>query len=151
MARVRLPQLKNIDFTTKLRVHVEHLNYGAHVGNDKFLSLIHEARIQFFEKLGGSELDFDGVGLIMTDAQIIYKAEAFRGDHLRIDIAVEELAKSRFELHYKLTRIHNDGDDEDEKEVARIQTGMAFFDYDQRRLAPAPKRFEELFQGRQSS
>lgn len=145
MARVRLPQIKHIDFTTELTVNVEHLNYGGHVGNDKFLSLIHEARIRFLESLGGSELDFEGVGLIMTDAQIMYKAEVFRGEKLRVDIGVEELVKSRFELHYRLTRLSDD------KEVARLQTGMAFFDYRERRLAPVPKKFEASFQERQSS
>lgn len=142
MARVRLPQIKNIDFSTELAVHVGHLNYGGHVGNDKFLSLAHEARIRFLEELGGTELDFDGVGLIITDAQLMYKAEVFRAERLRIDMGVEELSKSRFELHYKLTRIH------DGKEVARLQTGMAFFDYSQRQLAPAPQRFVNLFQQR---
>lgn len=142
MARVRLPQIKNIDFTTELTVHVEHLNYGGHVGNDKFLGLAHEARIRFLEELGGTELDFDGVGLIMTDAQLMYKAEVFRAERLRIDMGVEELSKSRFELHYKFTRIHDD------KEVARLQTGMAFFDYSQRQLVPSPQRFVNLFQQR---
>jgi 4-hydroxybenzoyl-CoA thioesterase len=138
-----LPQIKNIDFSTELTVHVEHLNYGGHVGNDKFLSLAHEARIRFLEKLGGSELDFDGVGLIMTDAQVMYKAEVFRAEQLRVDMGVEELTKSRFELHYKITRL------EDDKEVARIQTGMAFFDYTQRILGRAPQSFENKFRERQ--
>lgn len=145
MARLRLPQIKNIDFSTELNVHVEHLNYGGHVGNDKFLALVHEARIRFLEELGGSELDFEGVGLIMTDAQILYKAEVFRGERLRVEIGVEELFNSRFELHYRLTRLS------DAQEVARVQTGMAFFDYQQRRAAPAPKKFKEQFQNRQNS
>jgi 4-hydroxybenzoyl-CoA thioesterase len=145
MARVRLPQIKNIDFSTELTVHVEHLNYGGHVGNDKFLSLAHEARVRFLEALGGSELDFDGVGLIMTDAQIMYKAEVFRAERLCVDMGVEEFMKSRFELHYRITRL------EDGKEVARIQTGMAFFDYTERVLAMAPQSFETKFKERQIS
>jgi acyl-CoA thioesterase FadM len=51
-------------FSTELTIRITDLNYGGHVGNDSFLSLIQEARQQYLKKLGYGELDFEGSALI---------------------------------------------------------------------------------------
>ena len=63
------------------------MNYGGHVGNDSFLSLIHEARQQFLNHFGYSELQFENVSLIMADASIEFKKELNYGDEVKISVA----------------------------------------------------------------
>lgn len=121
-------------FTTELTVRVSDLNYGGHVGNDTMLTLMQEARTQFYRELGfKSEVSFEGtVGQIITDATIQYKAEAFLGDVLRIRIAMAGFNKYGFEMYYiienKLT----------EKKVALGKTGIVCFDYGKRKIAAIP-------------
>ncbi len=52
MARIEVQLPEKFIFSTELAVRVTDLNYGNHVGNDSTLGLMHEARLQFYRKLG---------------------------------------------------------------------------------------------------
>ena len=58
MPRIKLKPLNYYSFQTEITVRVTDLNYGGHLGNDKLLSLIHEARVAFLACFGFSEMDF---------------------------------------------------------------------------------------------
>jgi acyl-CoA thioesterase FadM len=47
MPRIKLKPLSEYSFHTDIVVRTTDLNYGGHLGNDKLLSLIHEARVAF--------------------------------------------------------------------------------------------------------
>ena len=47
MARVHLEPLTNYPFATTINVRTTDLNYGGHLGNDRLLSLVHEASAGF--------------------------------------------------------------------------------------------------------
>ena len=123
MARVKIQLPEVFSFFTQIPVRISDINYGGHVGNDAILSLIHEARLHFLKSFGFTELEFAGVGLIMADAAIEFKGEAFYGDVLKAYVAVEEISRIGFELYYKLVK------GEEETVVAVAKTGMICFDY----------------------
>lgn len=135
MARVEIPLPEHWLFHTELSVRVGDLNYGGHLGNDALLRLAHEARVRFLQSYGYSELDVEGRGLIMADAAVVYRAEAFQGDRLRFALALGEISRSSFELLYHVTRTSDD------REVARLKTGMVFFDYAARQICRIPPAF----------
>lgn len=137
MARVKIALPTVFHFTTKLEVRIEHLNYGAHLGNDRLLAFAHEARVRFLAKLGLKELMEDQSGLIMTDSIVSYKAEAFWGDELIFSLGFGETGPRSFELIYEVRN-------QDDKEVARIQTGLVFFDYKLRKITKAPLSYSPL-------
>jgi len=135
MARVKIPLPKSFPFATEIPVRVTDINYGGHLGNDRVLALIHEARVQFLQSMGFSELDIGGVGTIMVDAVLVYKSEAFQGDTLRIEVATGEFLKFGFDLFYRVTNKATG------REVARAKTGLAYFDYGRHKLTRAPQPF----------
>jgi len=65
MQRVKIKLPDNFNFSTNIKIRITDLNYGGHVGNDSFLSLIHEARQQFFNFFGYAELKIENASLIM--------------------------------------------------------------------------------------
>ena len=134
MARIEINLPETFLFSTELKVRVTDLNYGNHVGNDNILGLIHEARMQFYRSLGfKNELSFEGsIGQVISDAAIVYKAEAFFGDVLICEIAAADFNKYGFDLLYRLTNNENG------REVARAKTGIVCFDYAKRKVAAAP-------------
>lgn len=138
MPRVRLKQLDQYPFSTKIVVRVTDLNYGGHLGNDSLLSLVHEARVAFLDIHGFSELDCGGVSLTMGDAAIAYQGEAYAGDELIIEVAAGEPSKSGFRLFYRLTR-SSDG-----QKIALAETGMVCFDYKAKKIKPLPKAVEDI-------
>jgi len=126
-------------FETELVVRVSDLNYGGHLGNDRVLTLFHEARVRWLASLGWTELDLDGVGLIQTEAHLRYRAQARLGDVLTCSVSVADVQSRRFNLRYELAR------PVDSARIASGTTALCFFDYAQQRLASAPAAFLERF------
>lgn len=139
MPRLKIDLPSSFPFKTEIAVRVGDVNYGGHLGNDSLLTLLHEARLLFLASKGMSELNAGGVGLTMASAGLSFKAEAFHGDLLEIEIAVTEIGPAGFELAYKVVR------KSDAKEVARAFTSMAFFDYAKRKIAKTPEAFSAAF------
>lgn len=139
MARVKLDIPDTFEFSTEIPVRITDVNYGGHLGNDALLALIHEARMRFFNHHGFTEANVGGVGIIMTDVVIIYKAECFYGDILRIEVGVEDMGKSGCDIVYRLSNRKTG------KEVARAKTGIVFFDYGKRKVMEVPEVFSAIF------
>jgi acyl-CoA thioesterase FadM len=139
MARIKIDLPGTFSFTATIPVRITDMNYGNHVGNDALLSIIHEARMQFLLKHGCTELNFDGVGLIMTDVGIEFKKEIFYGDTLEIKIAVADLTSIGFDLYYLIEKQK----DNNKLTVAFAKTGMLCYDYDRKKITAVPSSAKE--------
>ncbi len=135
MPRTKLQLPSTFPFHTDLDVRIADINYGGHLGNDAVLTLAHEARIRFLRSLGYTEFNIEGRGIIMTDALVIYRAEAFHGDQMSVHIAVDDVQYHTFDLLYRFVRTA------DGVEIARVKTGLAIFDYEKKAIAPLPEEF----------
>lgn len=144
MGRVKLkfPD-ENPLFTTTIPIRVGDLNYGNHVGNDSILSIIHEARMQLLHRAGYTELNIEGIGLILADVMIAYKGESFYGDVLTVKLYVEELTGHSFNLLYHISTLRNNAG----TDIAHAKTGMVCFDYNDRKIAPMPEKLKLLLEG----
>jgi len=139
MPRVKVELPDSFRFQTRIPVRTTDLNYGGHVGNDRILSLIHEARVEYLAFLGYKELDMSGVALIMADVAIEYKSELFYGDKLMISVAAGEISATGFDLLYKLEKLNDTGS----VLVAKAKTGMVCFDYANRKVTRMPVEAEK--------
>ena len=128
-------------FTTEFTVRVGDINYGGHMGNDKYFLLFHDARMRFLESLGFAEADIGGAGLIMNEAHVHFKAEVFLHDALVVGVRAADVQTTRFRLEYKVER-PSDG-----RVVATGYTGMVAFDYTTRRVTRIPDGFRKSIGG----
>lgn len=137
MGRVKINEPKEIIFSTAYTVGVSDINYGGHLGNDRVLSIAHEARYRWVKSLGfKDEISISGsTGFIVADAAIVYKGEAFYGDELQIDLGLAEPHK------YGMDVIHLIKNVADQREIARVKTAIIFYDYEKRKIAEAPIAF----------
>jgi YbgC/YbaW family acyl-CoA thioester hydrolase len=134
MERVKLVLPTTFLFNTILAIRISDLNYGGHVGNDAFLSLIHEARQQFLRHFGFTELNFAGTSLIMADAAIEYKRELVYGDEIKIHVTAAGFDKIGFDIFYKLEVKSG----EEWLLAGKVKTGMLCFDYSAKKKVPIP-------------
>ena len=139
MARTKLDLPHSFPFSTEIPIRIGDLNYGAHLGHDAILPIAHEARVRFLASMGYSEMDIEGLTYIMADAVIIYKAQAFYGQTLVIEVGVREFSRTGCDFIYRIS------DKDTGTEVARIKTGMVFYDYHQGKAVEAPRGFKERF------
>lgn len=140
MGRVKLLIPENKIFSTEIAVRITDINYGNHVGNDAFVRLIHEARVQWLARENYTELNIEGASLIMADLAVEYKGESFYGDILKIDIAVGEISRAGFELYYQIhvTR------DENTILIAKAKTGMVCYNYTEKKVRELPEKFSAI-------
>jgi len=52
MARIKIDIPEKVMATFPIPVRIADINYGNHVGNDAFVSIIHEARMQWIRQYG---------------------------------------------------------------------------------------------------
>jgi len=134
MERIKVSFKENYSFSTIIPIRITDLNYGGHVGNDVFLSLIHEARLQFLNYYGYSELDFAGAGLIMADAAIEFKRELVYGNEVKISVTAAGFDKLGFDIYYLMEVKQG----ENWVTAGKVKTGMLCYDYAIKKKVPVP-------------
>jgi len=135
MARLRISLPEQFIFSTDIPLYISHINYGGHLDNALLLTVVSEARVRFFKSLGYSELDVEGLGVIMADAAVQYRSEAFHGETMVVQMTPVDLHDKGFDLAWCLT------DKTSGREVARGKSGMLCFDYGQRKVQSVPAVF----------
>ena len=134
MARIKIDLPEQFSFFTSIPIRITDLNYGNHVGNDAVLSIIHEARMQFLKNVGYTEMEFAGVGMIMSDVAIEFKNELFYGDIVMASVTATGFSKMGFDIYYKLEKASGDKN----ILVAAAKTGMVCFDYAKKKIVSLP-------------
>ncbi|GAB3250791.1 acyl-CoA thioesterase [Chitinimonas naiadis] len=135
MARVKLELPAHFPYSTAIEIGIGQINYGGHLGNDSALTLVHEARLRFLRSMGLTELDIGGLGLIQSDAVVVYKSQAFWGETLQAEVAAADFNKYGCDLYYRF-RQQTSG-----RDVLHAKTGMVFFDYGSNKPAAIPAVF----------
>ncbi len=140
MARIKLDIPGNKISESHIRIRISDINYGNHVGNDAFVSIIHEARLQWLQQNNLTELNIDGAGLIMSDLAFEFKNESFYGDEILITISSGEISKVGFELYYQLTTTRAN----ETILLAKAKTGMVCYHYQLKKVAAIPEVLRKL-------
>ena len=133
MSRTKVVLPKDFSFQTTIPIRITDVNYGGHVGNDTVLTLLHEARMQFLKHHGFSEMDFGGVGLIMSDVIIEFKKEIFYGEEIKMFVSASNFSKIGFDVLYLVVK------GQQEIVVAKAKTGMVCYDYKLRKIVSIPE------------
>lgn len=143
MARIKIemPPVKLAELTIPVRI--SDVNYGKHVGNDAFVSILHEARLQWLNQKGYSELDVDGAGLIMGDLALEFKNESFYGDIIKVSLYAGEMSRVSFELFYQLTTQRNNST----LLLANAKTGMICYNYQTNKPVSLTDKIKTLLAG----
>lgn len=135
MPRIQIELPVNFAFATEIPLYLSHMNYAGHLDNAALLSVVSEARTRFFQSLGYSELDVEGLGIVIADAALQYKSEAFHGEVMVVFMTTSDFSSKGCDLLWCMR------DKVSQREVARGKTGIVFFDYAARKVAAVPDHF----------
>jgi acyl-CoA thioester hydrolase len=121
-------------FKTDIKIQIGDINYGGHVGNERYLIFAQESRMLFLNTMGYSEIKFGPYGLVVAEAAIEYFAELFHGDLITISISIDNINRVAFDCYYKIETVKND------KVIiaALLKTNMVCFDYIERKVKSIP-------------
>jgi YbgC/YbaW family acyl-CoA thioester hydrolase len=140
MGRTKVDLPEDFSFQTTIPIRITDVNYGGHVGNDTVLTLLHEARMQFLKHHGFSEMDFGGVGLIMSDVIIEFKKEIFYGEEITIFVNISNFTRIGFDVFYMVVK------SQQELVVAKAKTGMVCYDYKLKKIVSVPETALQSFE-----
>lgn len=141
MPRIKIDLPEHFPFVTDIAIYQSHINYGGHLDNAQLLTLVSEARSRFFGSLGYHEGNIEGVGIILADAAVQYKSEAFQGEILAVRMTANDFNKNGCDLVWQMTEKTSG------REVARGKSGIVFMDYTARKIAPLPEEFRRRITG----
>lgn len=133
-----IKNLDRVDFSTCIPFRITDHNYGDHVANNVFVEYLHEGRVQFLAKFGYTEMNVEGVALIMSELCIKYTKQAFYPDRLKLDMTVTHPRPTRFDLCYR--GYNNAGD-----LLLLAKTEMAAFDAESGKPIRMPEAFFAKF------
>ena len=139
MARITVTIPEYFDFAMEMDVPIAFINRGHHLGNDSLISCLNEARLAFMQARFGDPYTVDGAAMINGDLAVEYRAEAYHGDRLRIEVAVNDFHKYGCDFVYRVSCV-GDG-----RVVALAKTGMLLFDFDNKKLKEATPSFFAAF------
>jgi acyl-CoA thioester hydrolase len=139
MERTGIKMIKDFIFETELAVRLTDISYGNYVGDDAFVSLIHEARVRFLENFGFAKPDIAGKALVVSDLAVSYKSQSFYGDKLKFEIGAGEFNKYGCAIFYKVTNTKTGN------LVILAKTGIVFFDFAQNKVTTPPETFSSRF------
>lgn len=138
MARVQITYPEKTLFTQDVPIRISDINYGKHLGHDTLVSILHEARYGLFRHFGMDEADTDGMGVLLVDLAVSYRAQVFHGQTLRVDVAVADVVSRGCDMVYRVT------DRDSGKLVALGRTGILFYDYKNRQVVNIPRSFQAI-------
>ncbi len=133
MGRVEIELPASFPYKVELDVRVSDLNYGNHLGNDAVLSLLHEARRRYIRSLGSDEIGADGVGFVVADSAVTYRAQAFYADALSIEVAAGDFSSRSCAFFFRVSAVA------DGRVVAEARTGMVCFDFKAQKAMTIPQ------------
>lgn len=137
MARIQIRLPSHFAFSTHITLYQSHMNYGGHLDNALLLTLVSEARVRFFHSLGYTELNIEGVGILVADAALQYRSEAFHGEVMVVRMGATDLGRKGFDLVWSMNEQSTN------REVARGKTGIVFFDYATHQVVSMPAAFRD--------
>lgn len=140
MARIKIEMPGHFIATFHIPVRITDINYGNHVGNDAFVAMVHEARMQWLQQYDYTELAIEGIGLIMSDLAVEFRNESFYGDMIEIKIGIGETTRVGFELCYQLQTTRNN----ETVLLAHAKTGLVCYNYSAKKVAAIPEKLHAI-------
>lgn len=138
MPRIQITLPEQFFFSTEIMLYQSHMNYSGHLDNALLLTVVSEARVRYFKSLGYTERKIEGAGIIVADAALQYRSEAFQGEVMVVEMIADDFNQYGCDLAWRMREQLT------QREVARGKTGIVFFDYATRQKVALPPRFRQL-------
>jgi acyl-CoA thioester hydrolase len=136
MPRVRVSPPEQFLFSMERAVGISDVNFARHLNSVAMVNILHEARLQFLASMGFTEGNIYGLGMVVTDLAVEYRAESFANDLLIIDVGVSGLNRYGFDIGMQVTNSAL------ETNVCNAKMGIVFFDFDKHQIAQVPGAFK---------
>lgn len=127
---ITLPDV--FDFSTEIQPLTRDINPAGHIGNDTLVSYLNETLHRFLRTK-----NIPMTMTIMADLAIMYRSEAFYGDTLKCEVAVNDFTRDSCHFYYRIGSGRS-------AEILKARTRVVFFDYEQKKRVAVPEVLKAL-------
>jgi acyl-CoA thioester hydrolase len=125
-------------FYHPIEVRYGDLDPQAHVNNASFLTYMEQARINYIQALGlWDGHTFMEIGIILAEAQVVYRAPIYYGQKVRAGVRVSKLGTKSLTMEYVLE------DDESGLCLATGKSVLVTYDYHRACSIPIPDEWRQ--------
>lgn len=132
MSRTEIDLPAQFIFSTEITLLSLHMNFSGHLDNALLMTLVSEARIRYWQAIGYSPLDIEGIIAVVVDAAVQYKSEGFQGETVAVEHAARDAHKYGFDLVWRIRECSSG------REIARGKTGILCLDKATRKVSAVP-------------
>ncbi len=136
MARVKLEEQPQYEFTYTFAVQARDLSSRRHLGSDAIVALMHEAVVAMLGTLGLSELDLgDGrTGVMQAETAVNFIRESFIFEEITVESRVGSVDADSFRVFHRMRRSG--------ETIALAESVMFAFDFNLRAPSSLPDSFK---------
>ncbi|MGH8378868.1 MAG: acyl-CoA thioesterase, partial [Gammaproteobacteria bacterium] len=91
------------------------------------------------------EIGANGIGFVIADAAVVYRAQAFYADRLCIEVASGDFSSRGCDFYYRVSHVTDD------RVVAEARTGVVCFDFRAQKTMVFPPAMLAKLRGRTPS
>lgn len=125
-------------FYHPIEVRYGDLDPQAHVNNASFLTYMEQARINYIQALGlWDGRTFMDIGIILAEAQVVYRAPIYYGQKVRGGVRVSKLGTKSLTMEYVLEDV------ESGQCLATGKSVLVTYDYHQACSIPIPDEWRQ--------
>lgn len=125
-------------FSIPIPIRYGDLDPQWHVNNARYLTFLEQARLTYLKELGlFSGNDFLAFPLIVADIHISYVAPILVDQPVRVWMRTEKIGNKSLVFHYEIR------DDDTQQVLARAETIMVTFDYQNQKTMPVPQQWRQ--------
>lgn len=135
MASNKIPLPSQFTFSTEITLYQSHMNARGRLDHAMLLEVVSEARVRFLKSLGYAELNVEGVGIQVVEAEMQYSSEAFFAEVMVVQIGAIELKPRGFHLVWSMNEKIT------QREIARGISDIVFFDNTSLQVVSMPSEF----------
>jgi acyl-CoA thioester hydrolase len=138
VARVNITYPGYSVFKDQIVIRVTDLGLAGHLSFDGLVSILNDVSARFFASHGIKRGRTGPVGVLHTDLVVNYLSEAFYGDAVLIEVAIDDVKKKGFDLFFRVTS-RSGG-----KEIALAKIGVLFYNYAEKKAVFIPDELHIL-------
>ena len=131
--------MNNFKHKTPIQIRFKDIDVLGHVNNANHLSYLEMARIGYFEKVVGSNINWNKDGIILAKVIIDYKMPILLTDTVFVYTKCSKVGTKSFDLEYAIVK------EENGKEiiVATATTIMVCYDYHNKNSVPIKEEWKK--------
>ncbi|MFN6039927.1 MAG: acyl-CoA thioesterase [Bacteroidota bacterium] len=133
--------LNTFNHFTEIQIRFKDIDAQGHVNNANHLTYAEVARVEYFKKVLGENINWNKTGLLLARTEIDYLEPIFLNDSVSVSSSVGRLGTKSFDMYNLIFKNTSNG----QKTSAKIKSVFVCYDYELKSSIMVPEEWRLNF------